>query len=384
MKIEQVAVMRPLLPSANKIQKYLEQIDKNRWYSNFGPLLSSLEKRFSDFFGLGEGNVVVLANGTAALTNTIRAMNLPRGSICLVPSWTFAATPASAIASGLSPYFVDIDSASFTTTPDILKKELKKIKEKVSLAIVVAPFGYPLDIKEWEDFKRETGVEIIIDAAASFDAFSIVPSAKPSSIPVMISLHATKPLGAGEGGIVLSSDKALVERVRQMSNFGFSPERDIIVPGTNGKMNEYNAAVAHAALDNWSSKRTMWRRTIDYYIDTISKADVRHFMSPLWVSSTCNIMADTMDADYIMQKLASRGVETRKWWGYGCHNYTAYRNCHRGDLKVTNDLAKKLLGIPLSVDMLKEEVDFVVSELVDLVGKLPPKAKNRKEALVKA
>lgn len=359
-----IALMRPLLPQYEFIVPYLQQIDANRWYSNFGPLVNGLEARLAEFFGTGEGSVVTLSNGTAGLTNIMRALDLPRGSLCLLPSWTFIATPAAAAAAGLTPYFIDVQESTWALDPAEVKQHVAALNGKVSVVIVVAPFGAPQNTQAWDDFTTETGVPVIIDAAAGFDAFSSVPEARPRQTPVMISMHATKMFGAGEGGVIISEDTALIARVREMSNFGFSGTRSIRVPGTNGKMSEYTAAVAHATLDLWPQTREAWLCLKGFYAEQFRKVTALTGANPWladnWVSSTFNIRLREKNAKQVIEQLVANGIESRQWWGQGCHAHPAYAWFPRAPLPVTEALGQSLLALPFSLDLHKPHIDYIM------------------------
>src|SRR5579872_3080433 len=83
-------VLRPKLPASHEILPYLRSIDERRWYSNWGPLVMRLEGELRRHLGMETGGVVTTANGTAGLTAALLALDVPRGSFCLMPSWTFA------------------------------------------------------------------------------------------------------------------------------------------------------------------------------------------------------------------------------------------------------------------------------------------------------
>lgn len=364
-----IALMRPKLPSHEAMLSYLREIDANRWYSNFGPLSIRLEERMAEFFGQEEGCVVTVGNGTAGLTNILRALSLPRGSYCLLPSWTFIATPASVISAGLVPYFVDVDEETWALNPETVRKHLGMLSEKVSSIMVVAPFGAPLDVEAWDRLSEETGVPVVIDAAAGFDAFSTVSYSRPRKCPVMISLHATKTLGIGEGGIVLSSDTALISRIREMSNFGFNDSRIITIAGTNGKMSEYHVAVGLAALDQWPQKRASFAQVKAYYVQAIAEAGLLVKAPSLegeWVSSTLSLRVPDGMADKVIRRLNQLGVESRCWWNQGCHTQPAYMVYPRAELAVTDKLGNSVFALPFWVDMTYEEVQKAVEMLATI------------------
>ncbi len=361
-----IALMRPKLPGYEAVLPYWREIDANRWYSNFGPLSLRLETRMAEFFRQDDGCVVTVGNGTAGLTNILRALNLPRGSYCLLPSWTFIATPASVISAGLVPYFIDVDEETWALNPEAVREHLRALGNKVSSVMVVAPFGAPLDMEAWDRLSEEAGVPVIIDAAAGFDAFSTIDYSRPRKNPVMISLHATKALGIGEGGIVISSDAALISRVREMSNFGFSDSRIITIPGTNGKISEYHAAVGLAALDGWKEKRAAFSQLKTCYAEAIAEARLPVYAPCLegsWVCSTLSLRLSHRSADAVIRYLNQAGVESRKWWGNGCHAHPAYMAYPRMELTVTERLGNSILALPFAVDMTKEEAGAVVDAL---------------------
>ncbi len=364
---EKIALMRPLLPGFDAIMPYWQEIDTNRWYSNFGPLSIRFAERMAAFFGKEPGCVVTVSNGTAGLTNILRAMDLPRGSYCLLPSWTFIATPAAVISAGFIPYFLDVDERTWALDPDTVRQHLRELGDKVSSIMVVAPFGAPLDLEAWEKLREETGVRVIIDAAAGFDAFSKVAASIPRKNPVMISLHATKALGIGEGGIVISDDKKLIARVQEMSNFGFCDSRIVSTAGTNGKMSEYHAAVGLAALDGWEQKRAAFHQLKMHYAEALSKAQLSVHAPSLegeWVSSTLSLRLMDGMANPVIGYLNESGAESRKWWGAGCHTHPAYMIYPRTELAATTALGQSVLALPFAVDMTCEEAEKVVESLV--------------------
>ncbi len=365
-----IPLMRPLLLGHENAIHYLRQIDKNRWYSNIGPLVQQLEARLGELFGSGKGSVVTVSNGTAGLVNALRAMNLPRGTFCLLPSWTFIATPASVVAAGLIPYFIDVDEATWAITPQMAKKIADKLEGKVSAVMVVAPFGAPVDTAAWDKFTDETGIPAIIDAAAGFDAFSSIYWSKPRETPVMVSMHATKTFGAGEGGAIISTNTKLIERVRQMSNFGFSDTREVTVPGTNGKMSEYTAAFALSALDLWPQTREMWLCRKWYYGEAFAEISnpvgVHPWMEQEWAASTFSIRLHAPRSEQVIAELNANGVESRCWWGKGCHTQPAYNAFPHAELPVTELLSKSVVAVPFTLDIQKKDVDTIMRTLHEI------------------
>ena len=344
---EPIPVARPFLPSAQAVLPYLEGIDERRWYSNWGPLLVEFEARLTGRLVAGS-HLTTVANATQGLALTLSALNLPARSLVALPSWTFVASAHAVLQAGLTPWFVDVDADSWSLTPDILAEALTRAPAPVSAAIAVAPFGQPLDLTAWADFSRARGLPVVIDAAAAFDTVS------ESTLPTVVSLHATKVLGVGEGGFVACQDLDLIHRVRGLTSYGFRGERRSMFPATNAKLSEYAAAVGMAALDGWPSTRMRYGLVAQGLMIALSGTPEVQFQpgwGTHWVSSVCVVRLPDGSADRVEQRLALEGIDTRRWWLGGCHGQPAFWDLPRDDLSVTEALARSTIGLPYAMDM---------------------------------
>ena len=358
-------VLRPRLPSTTDILPYLRAIEHRRWYSNQGPLATRLERRLSGHFRVADGGIVTTANGTAGLTAALLALDVPADSVCIMPSWTFAATPHAARIAGMTPWFHDVDRGTWALDPNHVMETLKWMSGRVGAVLVVSPFGAPLDIRAWEAFETKTGISVVFDAAAAFD------TVRPSRILTVVSLHATKILGAGEGGFIVTSDSRLRERAAACCNFGFAGSRIAMLPALNAKMSEYHAAVALASLEGWPATRTQHARIAEWYRAAIARLEgvsLQPGYGNGWVGSTTNVILPPHSADQVARHLLQVGIETRTWWGQGCHVQPAFTHHPHGPLPVTEDLGSRVLGLPHFPEMQKRDVDTVVDALAEAVS----------------
>jgi dTDP-4-amino-4,6-dideoxygalactose transaminase len=360
-------VCRPLLPGTNQITPYLQQIDRRRWYTNFGDEVRDLIARLASHFGLENGQCVTTSHGTDALTAALIAVAgraTPKRPYCVMPSYTFVATPAAALNAGYEPYFVDIDPQSFALAPDQLLGH--PTLRKAGAIIVVAPYGRPVSQRGWEIFSAATRVPVVIDAAAGFDAVAVNPEDTVGTLPVILSLHATKVFGAGEGGLILCRNRELVWRCAGVVNFGFLGSREALVSGFNGKMSEYHAAVGLAELDTWPSKRAGYLAVAETY----RRAAERHGLSKQitaetgWASNYVLYEAETaVAAAAAAERLSAAGVDLRLWYGTGCHRQPAYAGFPRDPLPVTEDVAPRVIGLPMAVDLADDVGERVIGLL---------------------
>jgi dTDP-4-amino-4,6-dideoxygalactose transaminase len=330
-------------------------------YSNFGPLVRELEQRLGERVGLPPSGVISAANATVALTVALLAQSPPAGSLCLMPAWTFVASPLAAIAAGLVPYFIDVAPDDWLIHPAAVEKIVAGIAGNVGAVMPVAPFGQPVEIAAWDEFRRRTGLAVVIDSAAGFDAIEV------GDVPNVVSLHATKSLGAGEGGYVASRDVDLLQRIQSYLAFGFYGSRDARVLGLNGKMSEYHAAVGLAALDEWAQVRAALMVRAQTYVRAFRGTNIVRLQAGFgdrWVANTCVAELPDGTGEQLADRLAAASIETRHWWGKGAHAHSATNALPKGSLDITTRLAMSTVGLPFYVDMPLEHIESVAAEVL--------------------
>jgi dTDP-4-amino-4,6-dideoxygalactose transaminase len=341
------------MPPSAAILPYLRRIDETRWYSNFGPLSVEFEARLAQRFE-GPTAVVTAVNGTQAITIALQAAGAAQGTLCAMPSWTFVATAHAAVAAGLTPWFVDVDPATWMLDPAALEAALASAPGPVGAAVPVVAFGRPVDMAAWTAFRDRTGVPVVIDAAAAFDTVTLAP------LPTAFSLHATKLLGAGEGGFIACEDKDLVTRCREITTYGFRGTRESMAIGTNAKLSEYACAVGLASLDAWPVTRLRYLRAAQRVRMALTACRDLTFQPGWgvhWVSTTCMVGAGEGQAEALERRLMAAGVDTRRWWGMGCHASPAFQAFPHTEMATTDRLARSTLGLPFYADMTDEDVE---------------------------
>ena len=133
-----VPIMRPKLPAASAVLPYLSDIDASRIYSNFGPLAIRLEHRLAAHFKVGDHAVTTVANATLGLALALTAQRVTAGTLCVIPAWTFVASPQAASLAGLIPYFVDVDPRTWALEPDAIDEIIASAPGEVGAVMPVA------------------------------------------------------------------------------------------------------------------------------------------------------------------------------------------------------------------------------------------------------
>jgi dTDP-4-amino-4,6-dideoxygalactose transaminase len=364
-----VRCLVPDLPSAEALLPYLRSMDAARWYTNFGPLVQRFEAdvRACLFPAPPEFHVVTLSNATAALEMTLAALALPAGSRVLLPAFTFPATATAVLRAGLVPVLADVDATTWTLTPELARAALPRAQP--ALVVPVAAFGAPLAVDEWERFTDETGVPVLIDAAAALG--NLTPAGRTAAV---YSLHATKPFGVGEGGLLVTADGDLAEQVRRLSNFGF--QRKLIhQPGSNAKLSELAAAVGLAQLERWPACRArrlaLWR---DYRARLGAVPGVTLQQLPEEAAPANVVIRSARDGEQLLAGLAQQGIEARRWYCPPLHLHPAFAACLRVGpdgslaLPMCDALARDCIGLPFHPFLNSADLDCIVRGVAQLLG----------------
>ena len=353
--VPRIRLLVPELPTLDALTPYLRRIDQRRWYSNFGPLVSELEARIAASFRqpgqLQSSHAVTVGNATSGIELALRALKLPRDSLVLVPALTFVATATAVLSAGLTPVVADVDSQQWLLTPAIALDASERLPLRA--VIPVATFGCPQDAAAWTRFHAATGLPVIIDAAAAFGN-----QLEPGPTCAVFSLHATKPLAAGEGGVVVTRDAVFAATVRQLSNFGIDLSGDQGVPvgsttlvGTNAKMSEYHAAVGLASLDAWQQTSYLRRDCFERYFEVINAAcgpQVQWQAMPRDAvrSVCCVLLGSRLQRDRAENELNLRGIATRRWYLPLIHEHPAFQRLQHLPAPCAQDIGHRALGIP--------------------------------------
>ncbi len=365
------------LPTYSEVAKYLKKIDHNKIYTNYGPLVQNLEMILANHFETDPSNVVITTNGTTSLKtiltrikNNIRKSNLIDSDreekfYCVLPSFTFSASAMSIVDSGLYPIFLDIDKNSAQLTPQIVENFLNKnlnFKRNVIAIMPVSPFGSRIKKRDWEMFYLKNNIEIVYDEAWCFDSFI-----KNEVGDSAISLHATKSFGCGEGGVIITNDNNKSYEFRKIINFGFDQNKRSVSIGFNGKMSEYNAAIALSALEKWHENKSKCLELQRYYINKLcsfTKIKILNGFDTTFAWGTLPLIFENkINMKKLIQRAAFNKIEIRNWWKQGLHNFPAMEEFPKSCLENTISLTQRLINVPFYPNMTIKEIDQVCLEL---------------------
>lgn len=360
-----IKLLVPDLPCPESIAPFLARMHERHWYTNFGPLVQELESKVRNLIPCvapSGAQVLATASGTLALELAVRLLGLPVGRRVLLPSLNFPAAAHVLVNAGLVPLFTDVDAHSGVLTPDIARQILTHVS--AAAVVPVAAFGQPLPSESWDQFYETTGVPVIIDAAPALGHHVV-----GRHVTVVFSLHATKPFGIGEGGLLASANDGFIQRGRQACNFGYRNAR-VTGIGLNAKMSEVHAAVGLAQYERWSWLQSERSRLWSTYMDQLGhiegicppKGFDKGNQAVLQLRLPCA-------ARPVAKDLAYAGIETRQWYCPPLHQQPAFADVQRinpqgtRDLTITDELARVSLGLPFHTRLSPADIARVCDAL---------------------
>lgn len=351
----------PTLPKYKALKRYLKRIDDRRIYSNSGPLVLELELRLAGELGVDPREVVLGSSATILLEAAITC-SMDQDIEWTCPSWTFAASALALKRCHKNFGFVDVGS------------DWRAISDSGFMRnnLLVLPFGDEINPS---DRPRNTNT-LLIDAAASLPSYlqknNLNRGPRDGTV---FSLHATKLLSTGEGGLFVSTNLDWVEGIRRWLRFGFGSERISVQEGTNGKISEYAAAIGLSSMDLWPKfvpqiKELMqWSRLVSENNNLkVSPALSKSLISPYWIVE----LESKKQKDKLVTIMEKHNIETRDWWGSCCHTMPFFKDVpiKSESLENSESLASRTIGLPLHLELTDKERQRIEIALYDFSSQL--------------
>lgn len=215
---------------------------RSGWIAH-GVEVETFEKEFANYIGVAHSAAV--ANGTVALMLALKSLGIRAGDEVLVPDYTFIATATSVLMVGATPRFVDVEYNTFNIDVDDLQR---KITSRTKAIVVVHLFGQPANVRALMDIARDRRLVLVEDAAQAHGAEAWNRKVGSFGDAAVFSFYATKNMTTGEGGMVVSDSRSVIEKVKLLRNHG-QIERYIHAElGGNYRMTSIQAALGRVQL----------------------------------------------------------------------------------------------------------------------------------------
>jgi dTDP-4-amino-4,6-dideoxygalactose transaminase len=340
----------PNIGDRRRLMARLEKMLDARQLSNGGPLVREFEQKVAAV--AGTKHCIAMCNGTIALEIGARALAL-RGEV-IVPSYTFVATAHALRWQGITPVFCEIDPLTHNIDPARIEE---LITPRTTGILAVHLWGRPAPVVALQQIADRHDLRLMFDAAHAFGCADANGPVGGFGDLEVFSFHATKYLNAAEGGAVVTNDDQLALRVRQMHNFGFVGQDEVVALGINGKMTELSAAVGLTSLESIDDFIVHGRRNFAAWqreLDGVPGLSLR--TRPERAGNNYQYVVVEIDEavagirrDHLVTALRAENVLARRYFYPGCHRMEPYRTevpAGGYDLPLTEAVSERVMVLP--------------------------------------
>lgn len=331
-----------------------------------GKAIGAFEQAFAEFCNVSR--CVGVANGTDALELALRACDVGPGDEVITVANTFIGTSEAITAVGATSVFVDCGVDSYLID---IHQIMNAITSKTKAIVPVHLYGQLADMDSILALAHEYGIYVIEDAAQAHGAERDGKRAGSFGDIGCFSFYPGKNLGAfGDAGAVVTNNDNLADKVRLIANHGRATKHDHVIEGMNSRLDTLQAAILKVKLqklDKWNSLRRLIAKR---YLSELSDLPLVMPALPNDGSHVYHLfVVRTNKRDMLMKELKERSVGTGIHYPIALPHSTAYRHLNHSPTAFPNatQFSGEILSLPMFPLMSNSEIEFVVSNLSDLL-----------------
>ena len=355
-------VYQPQLSGNEK--KYVNDCLDTNWISSRGKYISLFETKFAEYVEIEHATSV--CNGTAALLLALQTLEITAGDEVIVPTLVYVAVPNMVLYSGATPVFVDSLPGTWQMDPEDIRK---KITSRTKAVIAVHNYGHPCEIDTIKEICDSHGLFLVEDCAEALGS-----KFKDSHVGLWgdistYSFFGNKTITTGEGGMIISHSKELIEKAFHLKNQGVTSLtywHDILA--TNYRMTNIAAAIGLAQLERIGGILERKSEIAGIYRDAFRNSlyefhsETENVTHSFWMNSI--LTGKQQDRDSLRTYLAEHGIETRPLF-YPAHSLPFYEPYRNGDFRIAEDLSARGLNLPSYPALTDEDVKWIARKVLD-------------------
>lgn len=365
---DDVPLARPELGEAEE-ELVLQVLRSGR--VSLGPMLDRFEREFADWLGVEE--VVATSSGTAALHLGVRLLGWGSGDGVILSPFTFVASANSLLYEGVTPVFADVDPVTLNLDP---VKASEAVEETTVGLLPIDIFGYPVDMKAFEDLAGKHGLGILEDAAQALGAVDSEGRKVGSSGHLAaFAFYANKQITTGEGGVIVPRTPDEATLLRSERNQGRNAAAEWLDHerlGFNYRMSDINAAIGVGQLSRLDDLLSRRERVASSYAELLGqvgdlglpiagegKARRSWFIYPVTLPSSA-------PRDEVIERLAEKGIQTRAYLP-SIHLFSHLKKFgyEPGQFPNAEKASERTLALPFFTSMTTAEIERVVEALAE-------------------
>ena len=344
-----------------------QAVKENRLSS--GKYVEEFENEFAKYVGVKEA--IAVNSGTAAIHLPLESLNLNAGEV-ITTSFTFAATSNVIVLQNMKPVFVDIEPETYNIDP---KKIEAAITTKTKAIMPIHYGGQCAEMDEINEIASKHNLHVIEDAAPALGGIYKNRKAGTLSRISGFSFFPDKSITTGEGGMVTTNDSDLAEKCRILRKNGASKRYYHDYIGWNFRMPDPNAALGKSQLKRIEKIIKLKNEKADYYREKLQNIDgivpplVKNYNRHTFMLYSI-LTKNNSQRQKIITELNKKGIETRINFP-PVHLQPVYAkrfNFKVDSLPVTEDIANRILGLPIFIKMTNEQQDIITESIKRSIG----------------
>ncbi|NUC74924.1 DegT/DnrJ/EryC1/StrS family aminotransferase [Haloterrigena sp. SYSU A558-1] len=355
----------------NDVTNAVDSLTRGSYWAN-GPYIEEFERGLEEYLGIE--HAITVNSGTTALVAALTAHGIGEGDEVIVPSFTFIATANAVRLVGARPVFADIERETYGIDPE---HAATLITDDTAAIVPVHPYGAPCEVGLLEDIAADADVALIEDAAEAFGSDYRGRTLGTIGDSAALSFCQNKVLPTGEGGAVVTDDDDVARRLDRFRSHGRASEDyfdssdsgEYVSLGTNVRMSDLVASIGCSQLEKVEDHIANRRRVATRLSEGLADVDGvephtaggrgRHVYQLYTVS-----FDESVDRDVVIDTLSSRGISSKIYWEPAVHLTQSYRDEYGyqpGSLPVTEEVAGRVLSLPMHPELSADQIDRITS-----------------------
>ncbi len=353
---------------AGNEKKYVNDCLDSTWISSKGKYINLFEEAFADYIGTKHSTTV--SNGTVALHLALLALDVKTGDEVILPSFTYVATANAVTFTGAKPVFADSLRDTWQISPEDIKK---KITQKTRAIIIVHLYGHPCEMDEIVDICKENNLFLIEDCAEAIGSEYKKQKVGNFGDISTFSFYGNKTITTGEGGMVISDNKNLIDMAYHYKNQAVTKKQywhDLV--GYNYRMTNIQAAIGLAQLEQLEKNIIDKSKIASIYREAFENTEIefhkasKNVFHSYWMCSI--LLKDENIRDRLVNYLSKEGIDTRPLF-YPAHKMPAFADYNNIKLPVAEDLCYRGINLPSWPDLKEEDVNYIAKKIIYFIEK---------------
>lgn len=325
-----------------------------------GPEVEAFEAEFAQYVGVA--HAVGVGTGTDAITIALAALEIGPGDEVITVSNAGVPPVAGIRATGATPRFVDVDPDTLLLDPRRLEAALT---QRTRAILPVHLYGQPVALDAVLSFAEEHELRVVEDCAQAHGARYRNRHVGGLGDAGCFSFYPTKNLGAyGDGGMCVTNDPDIAERLRSQRTYGYSDQRRSVVEGRNSRLDEIQAAILRVKLLQLDAAVAARRALALRYREGLEGLPFQHPRPTESGEHAYHLfVVQAPNRGLLSRALSAADVGHGIHYEWAVHQMDAYRDLAHSELLITEDACERVLSLPLYPGLPMDAVDRVIELL---------------------